>query len=454
MTTSPTTRLIRRSAPDLISPAEEFKKVRTAKNSRRRPAVSLPQPEYSPLASLGCSLFLDAMRPCLVPLLLITLAVTGARGQSSGPFTLLEPNTPLTPYQQAIAEHRKQSDALYTRARFTEAIAACKAGLALADENKNPGDQIGFLWQISYDYWLLGVLPTSLEYAQRGLRLSEKYPDERRRSALLRMIGVIYHAMGDLIRSRDYCAEALQIAERGGFERERANALTTLGNIALQNGDLVAARKNFELAYEPLSKNGTARTPANALVNIANVEEAEQNLPKALATQQRVLAMRTETQDRRGQVNSHRELARVFRLMGRLDEALAQLTAARPLAAEIGGHELLAKLHEESVLVHEARGEFSEALRLQRLATTERDALGGERTRAQAAEIQARYEHERQREAISRLMLEKNVQSADLHARELELQRDRALRLVLYVALGLMVLVVVPLILYQRRSTA
>ncbi len=395
------------------------------------------------------------MRPRLdTLLLLLLLTAPGAWAQSSAPFPVLPPNTPLTPYQQAIADQRKLSDGFYAKAHFTEAIAACKAGVVLAEENKNPGDQAAFLWQIAYDYWLLGDLPTALEYAQRGLRISDQFPDDRRRSALLRMIGVIYHSMGDLIRSHDYSTQALNLAERSNLERERANALTTLGNIALKSGDLVTARRNFEIAYAHHQKNGTAWSPANALVNIADVEEAEKNLPRALATQERVLAMRVASNDRRGQVNSHRELARVLRTLNRLDEALAHIIAARPLAEQIGGHELLAKLYEESVLVHEARGEFEPALRLQRLATTEREALGGERTRAHAAEIQARYELERQREAIGRLMLEKNAQSADLHARDLERQRDHAVKLTLYAVLGLLVAFVTALIFYQRRATA
>lgn len=388
-------------------------------------------------------------RPAALLLWIFAAASVGA--QSSAPFAVLPPNTPLTSYQQAVADHRKRADAFYAKAQFTEAIAAAKAGVDLAEENKNPGDQIAFLWQISYDYWLLGELPTALEYAQRGLRISDEFPDDRRHSALLRMIGVVYHSMGDLVRARDYSSQALTLAERSGLERERANALTTLGNIALKSGDLVTARRNFEAAYVHHQKNGTPWSPANALVNIADVEEAENNLPKALATQEKVLAMRIATQDRRGQVNSHRELSRVLRALNRLDDALAHLVAARPLAEQIGGHELLAKFYEESVLVYEARGEFGEALKLQRLATAERDALSGERVRAHTAELQARYELERQREAISRLTLEKTAQSADLHARELEIARDHALRLVLYVALGLMILVVAPLIFYARR---
>ncbi len=392
------------------------------------------------------------MRPTLVALILVLLGAVTVRAQSSAPFPVLPPNTPLTPYQQAVAEHRKRSDAFYARAEYTEAIAACKAGIALAEENKNPGDQAAFLWQISYDYWLLGDLPTALEYAQRGLRIGDAFPEDRRRSALLRMIGVIYHSMGDFVRARDYASQALTLAEHGNLDRERANALTTLGNIALKQGDIADARKTFEAALKLFQLNGTERTQANALVNIAEVEEAERNLPKALATQEKVLAMRVASQDRRGQVNSHRELARVLRALKRLDDSLDHITLALPLAQEIGGHELLAKLHEEAVLTHEARGEFAPALKFQRLATTERDALGGERTRAHAAEIQARYELERHREAINRLTLEKNVQSADLHARDLELQRDHAIRLVLYIAIGFIVAVVIPLFFIRSRK--
>jgi tetratricopeptide (TPR) repeat protein len=394
------------------------------------------------------------MRPCLALIVLCLLTLCGVRAQSSAPFAIIPPNTPLTPYEQSIADQRKVADAFYARAQYTEAIAACKAGIDLATANNNPGDQAAFLWQIAYDYWLLGDLPNALEYAQRGLRIADEFPEDRRRSALLRMIGVVYHSMGDLVRARDYSSQALTLAEHSNLDRERANALTTLGNISLKQGDTPAARKNFELALSLFQRNGTARTQANALVNIADVEEAEHNLPKALATQEKVLAMRVASQDRRGQINSHRELARVLRSLNRLDEARAHLALARPLADEIGGHEVLAKLYEESVLVHEARGEFAQALKDQRLATAERDALSGERIRAHAAEIQARYELERHREAISRLTLEKNVQSADLHARDLEIQRDHAIRLVLYVSIGFILAVIIPLFFYRSRKHA
>ena len=390
----------------------------------------------------------------LVSLFLALLAAPLSWAQSSAPFPIFPAEATLTPYQRAIAEHRAKAGAYYADAKFTESIAACKAGLALAEKNQNSGDQAGFLWQISYNYWLMGELPTALNYAQLGLRLSDKFPDDRRRSAMLRMIGVVYHSMGDLIRARDYSAEALTIAECGNFERERANALTTLGNIALKQGDLKTARRNFELAFDPLTKSGTARTPATALINLAAVDEAEKNFAKALAAQERVLAMRVESKDRRGQVNSRREISRVLRALGRLDEALAQLNAGLTVAEEVGGHEVLAKFYEECVFAHEALGKFDLALKYQRLATAARDALSGERVRAQAAELQARFEASRQQDAIRRLNIEKSLQAADLYARDLERSRDRAQRIVLYVALGFVLFGVIPVILSRQRQRA
>lgn len=394
------------------------------------------------------------MRVRLLSLFFTLLVAPAGWAQSSAPFPVLPADRALTAYEQAVADQRKAAENFYAEAKFTESIAACKTGLALADENQNPGDQAGFLWQISYNYWLMGDLPTALSYAQLGLRLSDKFPDDRRRSAMLRMIGVVYHSMGDLIRARDYSAEALVIADRAKLDRERANALTTLGNIALKQGDLKTARRNFELAFEPLTKSGTSRTPATALINLANVDEAENNLPKALAGQQRVLDMRLATKDRRGVVNSRREISRVLRTMGRFDEALAQLNAGLPVAEEVGGHEVLAKFYEESVLVHEALGNFAVALKYQRLATAARDALSGEKVRAQAAELQARYEAARQKDAISRLSMEKSLHAADLYARDLELSRDRAQRIVLYVALGFVLFGVIPVILLRQRPRA
>ena len=314
---------------------------------------------------------------------------------------------------------------LHYSARLQEALAEAQTGLRLAEENRRPEDEAQFLKATGYVSWLLGDTAAATDYAQRLLALADRFDDNALRSIASRVLGSIARQLGDLDKSLTLNRQARDYAAQAGNDGLRFGAINNLGVLAMETGDFAEARRLHEEVLAYRESQGNRWDAAGSLTNLADVALAERDLPHALALHERAYAIRREVGDTRGQMRSLRQVAGTLRQLGRADEALERLQAALARTEEITGHELLADLWREIALTQEARGALGEALAAERRATTEREALAGERTRARIAELETRFDLARKEQLIASLDAETKLQETEIRLREAELSRIR-----------------------------
>ena len=365
-------------------------------------------------------------------------------------FLLVLPGVFLTvaravPIAEQLAAAESRHETAYRAADYPTAVAAALEGLGIAAQSASLRDQVPFLRHLAYDYWLIGDSELALDYSQRVLTAAEKLHDNTLRAVGHRYLGLAYFSMGNFAQSRPQTEEALRFAKASGDADVIASIKLHLGNELAKARDVAGARQLFEEVLAHWEKKGNPRNASNAQANLADLAEQQGDLPAAIALYEKIYAVRVEANDRRGQVRALCALAGLLVKTGRAEEASAKLATARPLVESIGGFRLLHEFHSSVAQVQEARGDYQAALVAERLAVAALQQVIGERARLHAADLAERLELSRHERTIAALTQEKDLQAAQLHAREAELARarDRALWITVASALGFAALIAV-----------
>lgn len=247
-------------------------------------------------------------------------------------------------------------------------------------------------------------------------------------------IGNLYNTLGDLDAADRFHAQALTGFREGGHEPGVAGSLINLGSVAAKRalaaereGDAGQARiQNQRLhdfnreALALFTRLGNERGIAYAASNVGLALDRLGDPAGALPYHERALAIRAAVGDLHGQVNSRITLAGSALALGQPASADGHLDAAEALLEGNPGASagLLLEVVRQRVIVAEARGDFRRALAQQREVTRLQDELAARGHAERVAEIQARFDSDRQARQIELLRSAGQIQT-------LQLQRQR-----------------------------
>lgn len=286
------------------------------------------------------------------------------------------------------------------------------AGLALADGEDYTGALDAYL--------------AALEYSQRA-------GDTLEVAKTAGNIGNLYNNLGELDASQRFHEQALAGFGEVGHPPGVAGSLINLGSLAAKRalaaeraGDAEGARaQNQRLhdlnqqALELFTELGNERGIAYAASNIGLALDRLGDPAAALPFHERALAIRAAVGDLHGQVYSRVTLAGSALAMGQPARASAHLDQAEALlAGNTAATGLLLEIVRQRVAVAEARGDYREALAQQREVTRLQGEQSAQGHADRVAEIQARFDTDRQAREIELLRSAGEIQ-------KLQLQRQR-----------------------------
>ncbi len=391
----------------------------------------------------------------------LAIAILTFASPSHAQPAIVSPQPPVVPaadaaaIRQTLETAEKQHRDAYQASKFSEAIAAARGGLALADQAGTLADQLQFTRHLAYDYYLMGDNDSALDYCQRVLEAADRLNDDRVRSQGHRYLSQIYGTLGDDRRARAHAETALRFAKLSGDDDVRIYALTEVGLAEARARNYDAAIRLFEQCHNYWDAHKRPWNAANSLVNIAEVTEARGDLAGAWKRQEEILAARIKSNDLSGQARTVITIASLLQRLGRTDEALARLTAVRALVESVGSHRILASFYETLAQVQEARKEFSGAVVTERLAAAEREALAGERARLRAEDLEAKLESAQKQAYIQQLVRTMSRREAQIQLLETERADNATMRRALFAGLGfsaLLVVIIVAMYFQLRRS--
>lgn len=340
--------------------------------------------------------------------------------------------------EEALAEARARAD------RRHEAIALVELAIALRRQNHNSiaiqhasqglaiaemlGDRTFLrraIKEAGHTYWAFGDNATAMGHFQRALQLAEEDNDIAAQSDGHAGLGVTASDLMDPVRSRAHQERALALAEQAGEKTRIALYASNFGNTLLREKDFAGARRLFERALGIFRELNQRTNADDSRADIARVDKEEGKLEAAEQALRDILPSRRRLRGKIKLTVTLVELADVLRLRGKLDESLAFLKEAKENAESLAIPMQMTVL-EGLAKLHEARREYGDALSALRKRHELAELFHGEIAQKRAAELREAFAAERREAEIARLRQVEKTRADELRLKESELARQSA----------------------------
>ena len=255
-------------------------------------------------------------------------------------------------------------------------------------------------------YQQQGLTEKALEEFIRYLRISEAKGNSRGESIAHKLIGLIYQKQKNYDEAVQHFSAGLELAQKMNLKQEIANGLTNLGMTYLDMEEPEKALEHFL----------RARFIADSINHIPSLAVAEQKLGEYYQQQGQEETARQyfaqslihwqNQKSRRGVSKAYLNLGASYASENDFSRALENLKEAEKLALEVGDYPMQQSIFESLVQVYEQLGQPAQAVSYYKKLSTINDSLYNKDRLVQLAEVQTRFETEKQQAEIDRLETE------------------------------------------------
>ncbi len=361
-----------------------------------------------------------------------------------------------TPHDELLADARI-STLQRLRGDYADAYAIAQSALVRATELGEESARAELLLASARSNWSLGDVPATMAAHQDLIAHAGKLGNRLLVGRGHLGLSVVYGELKDRAKAREEEETALRIAREIGDRELESDALNNLGNNHRYAGTLDDARKYHEQALTIRAAIGNLRGVGDSHINLSEVARLARNFPLALEHAGKALAIYEQIGLPRYIANAHLQAATALRDAARYDEAQARLRTGFAIAESLRTPILLVNYHREFAALAAARGDWRAAYDAERNRAAAADAVLGEKSRQQAAALNARYDADRRQQEIARLRSERGRQiadlrtkEADLHASTAALERANAMRMALGISLLSLAVALGAVIMLQR----
>ena len=294
---------------------------------------------------------------------------------------------------------------------------------------------------ISFD--MQGNYEKALDYYLKSLKIKEEIGDKENIARSLNNIGVVLNILGHRKDALEYYSRALLIKEEQGDRMGIATLYNNIGNIHEDGKDYPLALDYFRKALAIHRELDNRSGIAGALHNIGVLEALTGNYRQALANFQQALALREQLGEKDRIAQTLIELGKAFHQLRRYDRALQAFTRALALAGEMETQEYLQDGSLALSATYEAQQDYAQALKYYKDYKQAADKIYNTESSKKIAELQAKFDSEKQEQEI--LLLKKNYE-----IQQLKLNRQKILRNVM-IAAFILVIAAVLLLAHKYR---
>lgn len=320
-----------------------------------------------------------------------------------------------TPYDRALVELRRAA-IQRRRGEYADALATVEAGLASARQLGDQGLEAEYLHLYGLTKWSMTDFPTALEYYRAAAALAERVGKLALAARAHSHAGNTCRDLEDLATADQHYQAGLELGEKSGDRLALADVLNNHGFLLLKLGRAQDSRATHLRALALREELGHRAGMADSYFNLAATADNIGERDEALAYFAKAQAIYEALGYTRNLANLHHSTAEVLRGLGRLDDALAHLRKAEELAKTLNTAQLSANVYEELALVLAAKGDFREAYAYQQKFHQANEQAVGERTRREAAALNARYNAERRQHEIDILQRDRETQAIELRS--------------------------------------
>jgi tetratricopeptide (TPR) repeat protein len=270
-------------------------------------------------------------------------------------------------------------------------------------------------------YGSTGDQRRALESYLAALELRESIGDSDPIALAYSNVGVVYGQLGEYRRALEFFTTALDAAKRGGNRLLEVRMLVNCGRAHYSLDELEPALENAFKALAIYSDLGERDSIPAVLSDIGSIYERSGELTSALNYHLKALEELDGMDPDSLQVREFLSVANLYNRAGLYSDALGIATQAIELARELGERSLEYQLHQALATACEALREPARALEHFKSYTAIRDEVQGAEMRRAIAELQMRFDVERnaREKEIYRLKSEQLEREMEHRAREL-----------------------------------
>jgi len=274
---------------------------------------------------------------------------------------------------------------------------------------QNEDDEKG----ISNIYYRMGVHyddkhneEKAIEYFTKSRAIKEAIQDIRGLSNSNLSLGVLNEEKGNFETAMSYYRQSLKGYQNIGDKSSLARVYNNIGVAYIDWAKYDSARVYLERSIDLHSSLKAPRETIRSLANLGEVYQLEHKYQQAIQkyNEAKFISESTDKQPMLGMVSN--SLGATFLLANQLDSASYYLNRSLELRLKENNYFSLRHTYKNLSLLAEKRGNFAESLRLFKLHKQVTDSLYQTQRAKELAEIQARYDTEKQEKEIINLQQE------------------------------------------------
>lgn len=265
---------------------------------------------------------------------------------------------------------------------FAGAIAACAAGLQVADRTGDTEGAIAALRGLGAARYRKGELEPALADFERGLALAERSGSAPAIARLLYAAGNVQQDLGRLDAAEESYRRALETIGPAGDTDVRLGVLNGKAALARKRGDYASALATYGEALALARAAGSRRDERGFLHNYGQLLALQGDTRGGLEYYQKSLAISEEMGDKFGMALTLGAIGAAQRSLGDHREAVVTLQRSLALAEEIGSKPRIAESLGNLALVYSRQWNLDLALDFMQRALVATEATGNPDQRA------------------------------------------------------------------------
>ena len=331
----------------------------------------------------------------------------------------------------------------FFRDRYKTALSFAESGLDLAYQLNDKVEQSNILALMCDLYTYMERYSLAIQHCVQSLKIKEEMKTNKGKEITLNTIGLIYQELGTYKKAKEYLFDALALAKDNGESYNIATTHSNIGNFYLTIGETENALKSFQSAMKIDSASQDQTGLAYSFFDIGKVYKIKGELENAMESLNKANALATLQRMPELQSRIGLEIGKVHYLRSDFQNAIKELKNSATLAQKINSSSILKDTYRELAKLYDKMGDKNNALVYMKLFMLESERKYKEENIRLIAEIEALYKIEQKEKEIDLLKKDNAIK---------ELQANQRSFFIITLSIGLVLLFILLLILYNRNK--
>lgn len=301
---------------------------------------------------------------------------------------------------------------------YDQSVEAYHEALRVSQAYQNTKDEARAYNGLGIAYNMIGDYDKALTALFSALRIDEQNNDKPGIANVLNNIGIIYWYSEDLDKSLEYYLKALEIRKEMGDRDDIAASLNNIGNTYSTLGENEKSLQYFLEALQIQEAMGNIEVIFALRLNIGTVYADLNEHEKALTYYFSGLEISEARGDNWGTAQCFNYIGLAYMSLQGMQEAEDYFLKSLELAKRIGAKSIKQENYSYLSDLYQAKSNFQKSLQYFKMYSFVKDSIFNETSSKQMAELQTRYETEKNKAAIQELTSQSAVQELKLRKSE------------------------------------